>query len=62
MLENTTFYDALIDTHARWLELTIDPTWRPTISQSLQAFSAAMQLVEAFPLPDETEPAPVFKP
>jgi Protein of unknown function (DUF4089) len=54
-------YEALIQVHANWLGLTIDPAWHPTICQSLAAFSAAMQAVDGFPLPDEAEPAPVFQ-
>ena len=62
MPDNALTYDALIDTHAQWLSLMIDPEWRPTICESLAAFTAAMQVVDGFPLPDEAEPAPVFKP
>ncbi len=62
MPDTPALYDSLIDTHAKWLGLTIDPAWRPTISQSLHAFSVAIQFVDDFSLIDEIEPAPVFKP
>jgi hypothetical protein len=61
MPDSAILYDALIDTHAQWLGLTIDPAWRPAICQSLAAFTGAMHVVDGFPLPDEAEPAPVFK-
>ena len=54
--------DALVDANAAWLDLKIDPAWRPAIKQSLVAFAGAIQAVEAFVLPDEAEPAPVFEP
>ncbi len=62
MPDATTLDEALLDAHARWLGLTIDPAWRPTISQIHQAFAAATQFVDGLPMADEDEPAPVFKP
>jgi hypothetical protein len=50
----------LIDANARWLGLAIEPEWRALILESLVAIVAAIEAVEAFPLPDAAEPAPVF--
>jgi hypothetical protein len=55
-------FDALIDAHTNWSGLIIDPAWRPAIRQNLEAFTIAIKAVEAFPLADEADPAPIFKP
>ena len=54
--------DAVVDANIAWLNLTVVPNWRPAIKQSLVALAGAIQAVEAFDLPDEAEPAPVFEP
>ena len=53
--------DALIEANAELLELTIDPAWLPTIRQNLAVTYRMARFVEAFPLPDDAEPAPVFE-
>jgi hypothetical protein len=35
--------------------------WKPAIAANLRVTLAFAEAVEAFPLPDDTEPAPVFK-
>jgi Protein of unknown function (DUF4089) len=62
MPDDKVAFEALIDAHANWLGLTIDPAWRPAIRQNLEAFDNAIKAVEAFPLSDEADPAPVFNP
>jgi hypothetical protein len=48
--------DDFIDAAARALGLPVETDWKPAIVTL--AFAEA---VEAFPLPDDAEPAPIFK-
>ena len=52
--------DAYIETSAVVLGLTIAPEWRAAVRANLAATFRLAALVEAFELPDEAEPAPVF--
>ena len=54
--------EAHADHMATVMELTIRPEWRPTVVANLAATARIAELVIAFPLPDEIEPAPVFEP
>jgi hypothetical protein len=40
----------------------IPPEYRAGVAAQLAALRAQARLVEEFPLPDDTEPAPVFTP
>ena len=53
--------DALIDAAARALELPLEPDWKPAVAANLRVTLEHAAAVEAFPLPDDAEPAPVFK-
>jgi hypothetical protein len=53
--------DALIAASARTLDLPVDPAWYPAIRFNLDVTFRLATLVAAFPLPDEAEPAPVFR-
>jgi Protein of unknown function (DUF4089) len=53
--------DAFIDAAARALGLPIENDWRPAIAANLRVTLAHAEAVEAFALPDDAEPAPVFK-
>ena len=52
--------DAVIDGAARALGLTIDPAWREGVAFHLLLVLSHATRVDAFELPDDTEPAPVF--
>jgi Protein of unknown function (DUF4089) len=52
--------DALVTAGAQALALPIDPAWRGGIKFNLQLILAIAGRVDEFPLPDDTEPAPVF--
>jgi Protein of unknown function (DUF4089) len=43
------------------LGLVIEPEWQAAVCGNLQTVFKLAALVEAFSLPDETEPAPVFE-
>jgi hypothetical protein len=53
--------DDYIDAAAWSLRLRLDPAWRPTIRANLEVTLRIAALVDEFPLPDEAEPAPVFR-
>lgn len=52
---------AIIKAMAPLLGIQVDPAWQATVAANLRAVSAAAGLVLDFPLPDELEPAPVFR-
>ena len=53
---------ALVDAMARLLELELPEGGRPVVIANLKVARDMARYVEAFPLPDEAEPAPVFTP
>ena len=53
--------DDLISSTADALALPIDPAWRPTVRTHLEITFRLGKLVEEFDLPDDAEPAPVFR-
>ena len=52
--------DALIAASAQALALPIEPAWRDAVRFHLQLILSHAARVEEFPLPDDSEPAPVF--
>jgi Protein of unknown function (DUF4089) len=53
--------DELITTSAGALALPVDLAWYPTIRLNLEITFRLATLVANFPLPDDAEPAPVFR-
>ncbi len=53
--------DEFIATSARVLALPVDPAWYPKIRVNLDATFRLTALVADFQLPDDAEPAPVFR-
>ena len=53
--------DDLIAAAAAALALPIEPAWQPAVRAHLEVILRFARLVEAFDLPDESEPAPVFR-
>jgi hypothetical protein len=53
--------DNFIDTAALALDLPLDPEWRAAVKLNLQVTLCQAELFTAFVLPDDTEPAPVFR-
>ena len=43
------------------LDLPLEEAWRPTIKANLEVTLRLANLVAEFPLPDEAEPAPIYK-
>ena len=53
--------DSYIDSAAAALDIPIDPAWKPTIRANLDVTFKLATLVAEKELPDDAEPAPVFK-
>lgn len=53
--------DAYIAAVARLLALPIDPLWLPAVRSNLEATLKHAAAVAEFTLPDDAEPAPVFR-
>jgi hypothetical protein len=53
--------ETLVTASAQALALPIDPAWRTSVKRNLQVILTHAALVEQFSLPDEIEPAPVFR-
>lgn len=53
--------DDFIDAAARTLGLPIEEAWRPAIAANLRVTLEHAAAVEAFALPDDAEPGPIFK-
>jgi hypothetical protein len=53
--------DPLIAASAKALDLPVDPAWHAAIRFNLDVTFRLAALVADFPLPDDAEPAPVFR-
>ena len=51
----------MIDGTARALALPLDPAWRPAVRANLDVILKQAALAAEFELPDDAEPAAVFK-
>lgn len=54
--------EAYVDAAAALIGLPIDPEHRPGVVLNLERIAQMAALVLEYPLPDEAEPAPVFRP
>ena len=54
--------EAYVDAVSRLIGLPIDPAHRAGVLLNLERIAQMAALVTDFPLPEETEPAPVFAP
>ena len=50
-----------IEAGAKMLELTIEPAWMPSVLANLEVSLRLAKLVDDFPLPDDYEPASIFR-
>jgi hypothetical protein len=53
--------DDFITASAEVLKLPLPPEWRPAVKANLEVTLRLARMVAEFPLPDDAEPAPVFK-
>ena len=54
-------WDDFITASARSLALPVDPAWYPAVRTNLEVTWKLAGLVGEFALPDDAEPAPVFR-
>ncbi len=54
-------WDGFIIASARALALPVDPAWYPAVAANLAVTWKLAGLVAEFELPDDAEPAPVFR-
>jgi len=54
--------EAWIDATAPVLGLTVEPAWRPGVAANLGRMAELADLVLAFPLADDEDQAPVYRP
>lgn len=54
--------DRYIESAAALLQLSLPAASRPAVAANLAQIQALVEFVEAFPLPSETEAAPIFTP
>ncbi len=54
--------DTMILAGTTALDIPVDPEWMEPIRSNLLVTLRFAAAVESFPLPDEAEPAPVFRP
>jgi len=53
--------DEFIASAAAALQLPLEPDWQSAIKANLDVTLKHAKLVAEFPLPDEAEPAPIYK-
>jgi hypothetical protein len=53
--------DEFVAAAARALALPLEPEWKAAVKANLQVTLKHAAIVEEFDLPDDAEPAPVFK-
>jgi len=61
MSDTTTDLDAMVDAGTALLGIELRPEWREAVRMNLAVSLNFGRLVTDFPLPDEAEPAPVFR-
>ena len=61
MTESPNPLDTFITAAAEALALPIEPQWKPAIRSNLDITLKLARLVDEFPLPDDSEPAPVYR-
>ena len=53
--------DSFVDAAAHALDLKLESAWKGAVKINLEATLALAALFADFPLPDDAEPAPVFR-
>jgi len=61
-MPDPTDIEAYVDATAQLIGLPLDPAHRPGVVLNLGRIAQMAALVMEFPLPEETEPAPVYEP
>jgi hypothetical protein len=53
--------DDLVEAGATLLGIPLDPAWKPEVKTQLEVILRHGRTVAEFPLPEDIEPAPVFR-
>jgi hypothetical protein len=53
--------DDFIEAAAKALGMPLDAAWKPAVRGNLEVSLKLARLLDEFPLPDDAEPAPVYK-
>jgi hypothetical protein len=53
--------DPFVEAAAQALKIPIDDAWKPAVRMNVQLLLQHAAKIDAFPLPDDAEPAPIFK-
>ena len=61
MTDTNDSLDSFIDAAARALDLPLEPEWKPAVKANLVVTLGHAALVDEFKLPEDVEPAPVFR-
>jgi Protein of unknown function (DUF4089) len=59
--EKQTNWENYIETSAKALRISLEPDWKPAIAANLETIFRIAAAVDAFELPDDAEPAPIFE-
>jgi hypothetical protein len=54
--------ETYVDAAAALIELPLDPAHRPGVILNMQRIAEMAALVMSFPLPEDAQPAPIFRP
>jgi hypothetical protein len=54
--------DEFVAASAYALRLSVDPLWAPAVRSHLEVILTHAAVVAEFKLPDDAEPAPIFRP
>ncbi len=54
-------WDEYVDMSAKLLGFPMEPAWKKAASANIETLFRMAALLEGFQLPDDIEPAPVFK-
>jgi Protein of unknown function (DUF4089) len=53
--------NAFVDAAAQALKIPVDDAWKPAVRMNLQLVLQHAARIDAFPLPEDAEPAPIFR-
>jgi len=53
--------DAFVDSGVKLLGISVDPAWRESVKANLAVILRQADAVMAVEIPDDTDPAPVFR-
>ena len=61
MIDDASLWEDYVTSSAKALGLSLEPSWKEGASQNIETIFKLAAALEAFELPDDIEPAPIFK-